>query len=590
MLTSSPGSTVWNIELRRPPELPFVPQNGKSDSNIRVCIIGAGISGLYLGMLLDELDLKNVSYDILESNERTGGRVYTYKFGPGKMEYYDVGAMRFPRIPPLARTFDLFMRCGAQLIPYNYGGEQCPNLFNTIGLAPGNEMATGHDPFKFSVSEGGLVPDMTVMEGPDGILKRAFDPFISGLADNFTEGFDELMKWDHLTTRDYLNRKMGLDFYSIWYLETVSSASGLYDQSLSEAVLDAMDFDYPTTTGAKVEWYSVKGGTSEVVKNMEKRLSRKPALGHRVVSLSYEPASDPDYPMLVQVDGETQPRSYSAVFNTASLPCLRRMNVGEGILSPGQKAAVQSIHYDASTKIAIRFKSAWWRKYCNIQGGQATTDLPIRVCVYPSASSTSSATEGEEEDTPTVLLCSYTWGQDAQQLASLVNSKSESARRELKQLLTHNLTLLHQEYLDAASGLPYGYARMLHIILDEYDSFHGYDWYSDPACSGAFAYFGPGQFKNFYPELVKPAANGHLFLVGEACSAHHAWISGSLDSAYRALLQLLYKLKYQGRLGPDVLERLQTVWGTLDEIPPEVLEWQAFLAMVRETSPVTGGG
>lgn len=98
MLTSSPGSTVWNIELRRPPELPLVPQNGKSDSNIRVCIIGAGISGLYLGMLLDELDLKNVSYDILESNERTGGRVYTYKFGPGKMEYYDVGAMRFPRV------------------------------------------------------------------------------------------------------------------------------------------------------------------------------------------------------------------------------------------------------------------------------------------------------------------------------------------------------------------------------------------------------------------------------------------------------------------------------------------------------------
>jgi hypothetical protein len=97
-LTANPGSAHRNIELRRPPELPFVPQNGKSDSTIRICIIGAGISGLYLGMLLDELDLKNVSYDILESNERTGGRVYTYEFGLGKTEYYDVGAMRFPRV------------------------------------------------------------------------------------------------------------------------------------------------------------------------------------------------------------------------------------------------------------------------------------------------------------------------------------------------------------------------------------------------------------------------------------------------------------------------------------------------------------
>jgi hypothetical protein len=57
------------------------------------------------------------------------------------------------------RTFDLFIRCGAKLIPYSYGGEQCPKLFNAIAIA-GNETALGHDPFKFSVSKGGIVPDM----------------------------------------------------------------------------------------------------------------------------------------------------------------------------------------------------------------------------------------------------------------------------------------------------------------------------------------------------------------------------------------------------------------------------------------------
>lgn len=65
---------------------------------IRICIIGAGIAGLYLAMMLDDLGLSTLSYDILESRDRIGGRVYTHKFEDGKDNYYDVGAMRFPKV------------------------------------------------------------------------------------------------------------------------------------------------------------------------------------------------------------------------------------------------------------------------------------------------------------------------------------------------------------------------------------------------------------------------------------------------------------------------------------------------------------
>ncbi|KAJ5895363.1 hypothetical protein N7495_007054 [Penicillium taxi] len=240
-------------------------------------------------------------------------------------------------------------------------------------------------------------------------------------------------------------------------------------------------------------------------------------------------------------------------------------------LHPVQQAAIQAIHYDASTKITIKFKSNWWTRLCSIKGGQAATDLPIRVCVYLSP-------EFGTENVPTVLLCSYTWGQEAQKMASLVNRDTSS--KELEQLLRHNLALLHHSYIDRSSGKPYMFEGMLRIIQDKYDGFHAYDWCGDSSVSGAFAYFGPEQFRHFYPKLVRPAGNGHMFLIGEACFANHAWVSGSLDSSYRVLLQLLYKLIAQGLVSPHVLSELKVPWGQPDEIPEEVLEWQMYLTLV----------
>ncbi len=65
----------------------------------RICIIGAGAAGLYLAMMLKFLGITNV--DILEANNRVGGRCYTkYLDGNGyPHNYYDIGAMRIPGIP-----------------------------------------------------------------------------------------------------------------------------------------------------------------------------------------------------------------------------------------------------------------------------------------------------------------------------------------------------------------------------------------------------------------------------------------------------------------------------------------------------------
>lgn len=88
----------------------------------KVCIVGAGIAGLYIAMILDSLKVPNLTYDILEANSRVGGRIYTHHFSNEPHDYYDIGAMRFPHIPVMDRTFDLFCRTGMPLIPYYLSG------------------------------------------------------------------------------------------------------------------------------------------------------------------------------------------------------------------------------------------------------------------------------------------------------------------------------------------------------------------------------------------------------------------------------------------------------------------------------------
>ena len=83
----------------------------------KVGIIGAGAAGLFTGLIFDYLKSRTqgalkINYDILEaaSENRVGGRLYTYNFKPqppenppGPHDYYDVGAMRFPKNPVMHR-------------------------------------------------------------------------------------------------------------------------------------------------------------------------------------------------------------------------------------------------------------------------------------------------------------------------------------------------------------------------------------------------------------------------------------------------------------------------------------------------------
>jgi hypothetical protein len=96
----SPGPPKSAFDLppdRKPVRAP--PPPGFADPapiDRKFCIVGAGVAGLFLAMMLSDL---HIPYDLLEASDRIGGRIYTKHFSDIAHDYYDIGAMRYPKIP-----------------------------------------------------------------------------------------------------------------------------------------------------------------------------------------------------------------------------------------------------------------------------------------------------------------------------------------------------------------------------------------------------------------------------------------------------------------------------------------------------------
>lgn len=270
----------------------------------------------------------------------------------------------------------------------------------------------------------------------------------------------------------------------------------------------------------------------------------RPSMAKCVTSISINRSDSCNANMMVKVGSEATVRPYSTVFNTTSLSCMQRMDLTEAELHPAQKEAIRSLHYDSSTKVAMKFSYPWWITKCGItKAGVASTDLPLRLCVYPSYS------VSDGPDRSSVLLVSYTWSQDTLRMGELVTDASPKGEGELRELIFRDLARLH------APSISY------EEIVEAYVTHYAFDWTKDKYASGAFTMFSPGQFSNLFPYLSRPTADAKLHMVGEATSAHHVWLVGSLDSAYRAVHHFLQRF---GR--EEALSRLESQWGVPDEM------------------------
>lgn len=586
----------------------------------KVGILGAGAAGLYAAIILESI---GIECEILESSCRPGGRLHTHYFdeekNPKKYQYYDVGAMRYPLIPIMHRTFDLFHRVNfteenGKLIKYWMTAEESntPLLYNNIRWDGKDPHGPQGDYFAVGTDNGGSVPQNYVDKGVDSLLDDAFLPYKSALAANWHQGWAALMRNDHLSTRTFMSQNQmivprvdisgnvkvqteeGLDypFDVIQWCENMNSATGLYEEAFSESVMDSLDFGWPSAARqggitrideAAARWLCIDGGGSTLVTAMLEKLKKtKIHYNSRVTAITgvrakYTRAvttsvivTTTSTPTISTGGGRATPEptvrhQYDRVLSSLPFGVLGQVvDISKAGFDYQQVNAIRALHYDCSVKVGIRFKKQWWRLLSyNITGGTSSTDRPIRTCVYPSYGLQT------DPETPGVLMVSYTWAQDATRIGALVQGSDFKTRkypeeRELIDLLFRDLANLHGA----------NEKDLRELYMDHY----AHNWFEDPNANGAFALFGAGQFSNMYPSISRPAAyNDRLNLIGEATSVHHAWVVGALSSAWRGIYDML---KAAGCKETDsrIIRLKKSPWrpdGTYDEscwgpVPEEV--------------------
>lgn len=250
-------------------------------------------------------------------------------------------------------------------------------------------------------------------------------------------------------------------------------------------MLEELDF----TLHGDQKFWCIDGGAQEIAKKMRKKIedgNKEPIQFHSQVTkinANVKDRGDKDkyVPITLTIktnapdkEPDTRTEDYFAVFNSTTLGAFERMELQDAGLLWGTKQAIRALGYGASCKVAIKFSRPWWQvEPFNINlGGVSRTGLPLRVCVYPSYNIPSAEGDDWNPNGPSVLLCSYSWGQDAQKIGSLISRDSPNGEEQLKSVLLHNLALLH-----ANEEKPYD--ELLSELENDYVTHHAWDWYHD---------------------------------------------------------------------------------------------------------------
>jgi len=393
------------------------------------------------------------------------------------------------------------------------------------------------DPFKFSKSNGGNVPDDAVKKGPDKLFQEVIEPYLRVLNCNWSIGLYNMKGIDKVSMRQLLLEKYK-DEIIVDFIETTSAnVTGYFEKAASEIVIDNLDLD-----SKNAQYQLINGGASKLTDGMVEYLQDKEALRYNHEVQKLVPCENLES---IEVSGkltddEPFSRSYTHVISTVTNHAFRLFDTDACNLSLAKRTAIRSLRYDHSTKVALKFKTRFWQKGEHpIIGGLSTTDMPIRQVVYPSY--------GCATDTG-VMIVSYTWAMDADFMGNLSVNDEERAVH----LCISNLAKLHD--VDE---------KQLHEDLVSYEFM---DWSAEKYAQGAYAMFAPGQFSTEFMGLLAPEVDGRLLFAGEAASVHHAWIVGSLNSAYRCVDQILIREERH-----DLRKKLRKLWGVCSESDQEIL-------------------
>ena len=208
---------------------------------MHVGIVGAGISGLYTGLLLHR---EGHQVTIFEASNRVGGRIYTHRFTSQAEDhdaYFEAGAMRVPRSTLHTKVFDLVrylnthskLEAKIELIPYVLEHENNKTFIQNK---------------KGALSDSTWPQRLGLPEKYWGISARellnfVISPWLELLRRDFEAGFQALLEYDEFSFRAFLRLEAQWAHEVVDFVELFCSQTNQFDLSFTEIIMQNLDFD-----------------------------------------------------------------------------------------------------------------------------------------------------------------------------------------------------------------------------------------------------------------------------------------------------------------------------------------------------------
>jgi monoamine oxidase len=470
-------------------------------------IVGAGMAGLYAALLLQRA---GHTVHIFEGADRIGGRVHTHYFNEEKNQYFEAGAMRIPHSPYQSIVFNLINYLRSSRLPSDKRVDLIPYKLTS----PGNFVYINRcRPERLDASSttprsiDWPLPENLKAEFQDRtageLMREAVGPLLKKLESDFVDGFNAICQdYDNYSFRFYLTSVIGWPTEVIDFIETVTSQTNQFSLSVTEIVMEYIDF-------STEEWSTIAHGMSRLP------LAMSHLIGYDNITLNARVTgirNKPDGRVAILINGITEV-TFDKVIMAIPPPALK-MIADRPAWSGKKELAIRSMHFESLFKMGLRFKTRFWERVGSIpcNGGQSTTDLPIRWIVYPS--------NGIGEDGPGVLLV-YSWMTDADAWLPL----APEARRDLA---LANLAEIYNGQIDTKDG---SVINVYDLIISTSDAI----WSARSSTGDAM--FLPGQFLSRFEAARQP--EGNIYFAGEHLSRHHTWIAGALESAWETVSDII---------------------------------------------------